>query len=143
VLKKVALGSVVAAMAFVGIMLSPAAASAGQGHATTVIATVKPHQATALCSYTSQEPSLRAGSTNRTAIKQAQCELNWAFAFATDTDYGNGPRGGLKVDGDFGRNTDAATRAFQSCAGVGVDGSIGPNTWSKLDFWVNSLGYCS
>jgi peptidoglycan hydrolase-like protein with peptidoglycan-binding domain len=53
------------------------------------------------------------------AVKAAQTLLNKNGA-------------GLSVDGDFGGNTDAATRSFQRSAGLSVDGVIGPNTWREL-----------
>lgn len=40
----------------------------------------------------------------------------------------------LKVDGDFGGNTDTHVRAFQRWAGLKVDGIVGPQTWRAL--WV-------
>lgn len=39
----------------------------------------------------------------------------------------------IKADGVFGRNTSTAVRSFQSSAGIGVDGVVGPRTWDKLN----------
>ncbi len=40
--------------------------------------------------------------------------------------------GSYGADGDFGSATDKAVRRFQSAKGIGVDGIVGSNTWSKL-----------
>ncbi|MBY8879912.1 peptidoglycan-binding protein [Streptomyces sp. PLK6-54] len=96
-----------------------------------------------LCGYTNSQPEITVGSQG-TAVKQAQCELNYAYAYAHSTNYGNGSYNGLTVDGDFGSNTEAATKNFQiHCMGAtDPNGIIGPNTWSALNYWVNQPGYC-
>ncbi|WOX14673.1 peptidoglycan-binding protein [Streptomyces sp. N50] len=38
----------------------------------------------------------------------------------------------ITADGQFGADTLAATKSFQSAHGLGVDGQIGPQTWSAL-----------
>jgi peptidoglycan hydrolase-like protein with peptidoglycan-binding domain len=62
--------------------------------------------------------TVRNGSTGE-AVKAVQSQLN--------------TRGyGLTVDGAFGAKTETAVRSFQSSAGVGADGVVGPMTWSRL-----------
>ena len=39
---------------------------------------------------------------------------------------------GLVVDGILGAGTNTAVRSFQSSKGLGVDGIVGDNTWSKM-----------
>lgn len=110
----------------------------------TMVATVPAHAASSsLCNFTNSQPEITVGSQG-TAVKQAQCELNWAYAYGHTTNYGNGGNKGLTVDGDFGSNTEAATKNFQiHCMGAtNPDGIIGPNTWSALDYWVNQPTYC-
>jgi peptidoglycan hydrolase-like protein with peptidoglycan-binding domain len=63
--------------------------------------------------------TVRQGDNNH-AVRALQVELN-------------AKRGaGLVVDGDFGPATNTAVRNFQSHAGIGVDGIVGPTTWRNL-----------
>ena len=59
------------------------------------------------------------GSTGQT-VKNAQGLL---------LAHGNDPQG---IDGIFGNNTTAATKAFQKAQGLTTDGAIGQNTWTNL-----------
>ena len=38
----------------------------------------------------------------------------------------------LKLDGDFGANSEHALKEFQKARGLTVDGDCGPNTWARL-----------
>lgn len=81
------------------------------------------------CLYTTAQPEIQEGSSGP-AVQKAQCYLNLALS--------SGP---IPEDGDFGPVTDDATRRFQACAGLTVDGLIGPQTWPELIFWANSGAY--
>lgn len=63
--------------------------------------------------------SIQSGSTGA-LVQAAQCRLKTA---------GHDPG---SPDGEFGPNTQAATQAFQSSAGLSADGVIGPRTWTAL-----------
>ncbi|MEV5527299.1 protein kinase domain-containing protein [Streptomyces prunicolor] len=74
-----------------------------------------------------QERLVRRGSA---AVRQAQCYLN--LSMTGDT---------IPEDGNFGPVTEVATRRFQTCANITVDGLIGPETWSYLICWASSPNY--
>lgn len=63
-------------------------------------------------------PTLRRGSTGAN-VRLLQNLLNAAGAK-------------LNVDGLFGKDTEAAVKAFQASNGLTVDGIVGPKTWAKL-----------
>jgi murein L,D-transpeptidase YcbB/YkuD len=84
------------------------------------------HGSEDVCNYTIKRPTLKAGSSG-SAVQQVQCYLNNAMT-----------RADLDEDGDFGPVTHSATKRFQRCAGITVDGTVGAQTWSFLVFWANS-----
>jgi peptidoglycan hydrolase-like protein with peptidoglycan-binding domain len=95
------------------------------------------------CAYTNAQPQLSVGSQGL-AVYQAQCELDVAYAYGHSTNYGNGPYNGVRTDGDFGSNTEAAVKNFQiHCMGAtNPNGIIGPNTWNALNEGVDSGHFC-
>ncbi|MEU6511821.1 peptidoglycan-binding domain-containing protein [Streptomyces sp. NPDC046942] len=79
--------------------------------------------------YSTSEPTLSYGASGD-AVKALQCELNWDMNNTS-----------LTIDGQWGDNTQAAVLKFQGCAGLQKDGIVGPQTWSKLDYWAASQYY--
>jgi len=69
----------------------------------------------------SDRPTLRRGSKGED-VKDLQLRLHWKG-------YDLGSYG---VDGDYGRATEAAVKAFQTDAGLKADGICGPDTWRAL-----------
>lgn len=45
---------------------------------------------------------------------------------------------GVAVDGDFGKNTKTALKAFQKNVGIDDDGCCGQNTWKKIADHMNA-----
>ncbi len=76
-------------------------------------------------------PVLRRGSKGE-RVKFLQDLLNQADR---KQNFGNPPP--LKVDGDFGQNTETAVKLFQKYYGLNIDGVVGPKTWAKLQAVVN------
>lgn len=110
------------------IKVALSAALAIGGVSAAVVGTAAPSALAASstrCHFTSAQPELEDGSRG-TAVIQAQCELN--FAWVSQFHNGN-----LTEDGIFGSRTLGATAGFQSCAGLAVDGIIGPKTWAALN----------
>ena len=76
----------------------------------------------------STKPTLRRGDKGPYVVDM-QTKLN-------KLGYDLGPCG---IDGDFGRATEKAVKAFQGDHGLKVDGICGPATWSALDAAVAAL----
>ena len=67
-------------------------------------------------------PTLKRGSKGE-AVKELQTLL-------VNAGYDIGSYG---IDGDFGRATESAVKAFQRASGLADDGIVGPATWKALD----------
>ncbi|GLZ29085.1 lysozyme [Lentzea sp. NBRC 105346] len=80
----------------------------------------------AVCGHTTDQPELRQGATGASVV-EAQCQLNLATKASRYTP--------IAADGSFGSGTLARVKAFQACAGLSVDGNIGPQTWAALNTW--------
>ena len=76
----------------------------------------------------STKPTLRRGDKGPYVVDM-QTKLN-------RLGYDLGPCG---IDGDFGRATEKAVKAFQGDHGLKVDGICGPTTWAALDAAVAAL----
>jgi len=73
------------------------------------------------CTYYSGTQLTQSGDRGQRVV-QVQCMLD-------KRGYGVG---GAGVDGQFGKDTASAVKAFQSDKGLEVDGQVGPNTWAAL-----------
>ncbi|MDT0378170.1 peptidoglycan-binding domain-containing protein [Streptomyces sp. DSM 42041] len=82
------------------------------------------------CLATTAQPAIQQGSSGPAVVK-AQCYLNLALSGAP-----------IPEDGDFGPVTDDSVRRFQGCAGLTVDGLVGPQTWPELVFWADAGPVC-
>ena len=76
--------------------------------------------------YTGELPTSTVGRKRGTTanVKKWQKFLNWWYKF------------GLSVDGDFGNNTESATKDFQAANGLGADGVAGPKTLAKAKTYL-------
>ena len=63
------------------------------------------------------QPTLRRGSPHRDAVEQWQSILAETIP-------------GVRVDGDFGPKTEAATKRWQGARRLFADGIVGPKTWN-------------
>lgn len=81
------------------------------------------------CAHTDSRPAIERGAQGA-AVQQAQCYLNLTTADSH-----------IPEDGDFGPVTEQAVKKFQGCAGITVDGLVGPETWSYLTFWASSPSF--
>ncbi|HTI26851.1 MAG TPA: GH25 family lysozyme [Kutzneria sp.] len=88
----------------------------------------------AVCGHSSAQASIKQGATGAD-VEEAQCELNLATKPSRYTP--------IAADGTFGPGTEARVRVFQQCAGLGVDGVVGPNTWAALGTWATHVHKCS
>ena len=69
----------------------------------------------------SDRPTLRSGSNGDHVV-----QLQTMLARLGHSEVG-------EADGAFGPATDGAVRAFQEAKGLGVDGIVGPATWTAIE----------
>ncbi|MEU6313138.1 peptidoglycan-binding domain-containing protein [Streptomyces sp. NPDC047014] len=112
-------GGALAAALLMGTAGVASAAPAGAG-ATATAATAK--AASWYCGYESGTPYTDRGDRGN-KVREVQCLLRDVWGFNI---------GATGVDGDFGKATEDAVKAFQRSRGLAVDGKVGPNTWRKL-----------
>lgn len=74
---------------------------------------------------------LRSGSTG-TAVRELQFYLYLMSAYESSIPT-------VSIDGSFGSATEAAVRAYQSFAGLSVDGVVGRATWDSLYAFASRL----
>ncbi|WP_051837124.1 peptidoglycan-binding domain-containing protein [Streptomyces sp. NRRL WC-3742] len=100
---------------------------------TVATATTASAEASRCSGWSNSEPLLKAGATGD-SVKALQCELNYSLN-------PNG-RTQLVIDGVFGQATYDRVITFQQCMkNLQVDGEVGPQTWSALDYWTAYNGY--
>ncbi|MFH9353803.1 peptidoglycan-binding protein [Kitasatospora sp. NPDC017646] len=98
--------------------------AAGFGVATTGSASAATSPIAGCGGWSANEPELSYGDSGD-EVKALQCELWGSLAH-------NGPA----IDGQFGNQTLAAVKKFQTCEGLQVDGIVGPKTWAALDHQI-------
>lgn len=123
--KRTLLRGLTLAVAAVLPLYGPTAVQAAQSAVTAAVA---------VCGHTSAQPTLQRGSTGASAF-EAQCELNLATKPSRYTP--------IAADGTYGAATEARVKEFQRCAGLGVDGVLGPNTWAALNTWAAQPRACA
>ncbi|MFD5538657.1 GH25 family lysozyme [Streptomyces sp. NPDC127079] len=119
--------AVAAVLPLYGPVAAQASATAGAGTGTGT-------GAVAVCGHTAEQPALRLGSTG-VPTAEAQCELDLA------TKPSRYPP--IAADGSFGPATETRVEEFQACAGLGVDGVLGPETWAALTTWAARPHTCA
>jgi hypothetical protein len=89
-----------------------------QARGVTADGVVGAHTWTALLS-AGDRPTLQQGAAGA-AVRRVQRALTAALGST------------VAIDGSFGPNTETAARSYQSSRGLGVDGIVGPATWTAL-----------
>ncbi|MEC4573985.1 peptidoglycan-binding domain-containing protein [Streptomyces virginiae] len=112
-------GGALAVAVLMGTAGVASAAPAGAGAAATAATTAASGW---YCGYEDGTPYTDRGDRGN-KVREVQCLLRDVWGFNI---------GSTGVDGDFGKATEDAVKAFQRSRGLAADGKVGPNTWRKL-----------
>ena len=97
--------------------------------------------------FSRRNPSLLKKGAQSAEVEILQGELMWWIDTSTTTECGiNNAKGcvspaSIDGSGKFGKATYETVRAFQGAQGLGVDGKVGPNTWTALTKYCCKTGY--
>ena len=93
-----------------------------------VLGAVRPLYDTETVNVTVSLPVIGKGEGEKWQVERIQLILNQMGWTGADGK-------ALTVDGDFGKNTEAAVRSFQQAHGLEQDGIVGAKTWRGLLVW--------
>ena len=76
------------------------------------------------------KPTLRRGSKGATVVELQEALIERGYSLAP-----------YNADGDFGKVTEAAVKAFQKANGLSADGVVGAKTWEALTAPIATIAY--
>ena len=76
------------------------------------------------------KPTLRRGSKGATVVELQEALIERGYSLAP-----------YNADGNFGKVTEAAVKAFQKANGLSADGVVGAKTWEALTTPIATIAY--